>query len=118
MHATSTSSQPITFVPISIISTPPSIISTPSTTIPSVSMEIPTPKNSHPAPIVEILEGTISTTYEMVDFGEDAVVSLGKYFWSRKEKDVIKKGSKRSIHRRDFQARFGSQPNCVEKGLY
>ena len=32
----------------------------------------------------------------MVDFGEDVVVFLGQYFWSRKEREVIKKGTKRS----------------------
>ena len=31
----------------------------------------------------------------MADFGEDAVVFLGKYFWSKKEKAILKKGSKR-----------------------
>ena len=30
----------------------------------------------------------------MADFGEDAVVSLGQYFWSSKEREVIKKGTK------------------------
>ena len=39
-------------------------------------------------------EGTISTSEEMVDFGEDAVVSLGKHFWSRKDKAVVKNGYK------------------------
>ena len=32
----------------------------------------------------------------MEDFGVDAVVSLGKYFWSRKDKAVVKKGAKRT----------------------
>ena len=32
----------------------------------------------------------------MEDFGEDVVVSLEKYFWSRKDKEVIKKGTKRT----------------------
>ena len=32
----------------------------------------------------------------MEDFGEDAVVSLGKYFWSKKDKAILKKGSKRT----------------------
>ena len=45
-------------------------------------------------PLVTVQEGTISTVEEMEDFGEDAVVSLGKYFWSRKEKVVVKKGGK------------------------
>ena len=32
----------------------------------------------------------------MVDYGEDVVVSLGKYFWSKKEKEIIKKRTKRT----------------------
>ena len=46
----------------------------------------------------------------MVDFGEDAVVSLGKYFWSRKEKDVVKKVSKSS---KEGAIKKGSVPNQV-----
>ena len=33
----------------------------------------------------------------MADFGEDAVVSLRKYFWSKKDKAILKKVSKRTI---------------------
>ena len=51
---------------------------------------------TQPEPLVVIHEGTISTPDEMADFGEEVVVSLGQYFWSRKEKVVVKKGSKRS----------------------
>ena len=32
----------------------------------------------------------------MADFGKDVVVSLGKYFWSIKDKAVMKKGTKRT----------------------
>ena len=32
----------------------------------------------------------------MANFGEDAVVSLGKYFWSKKNKAILNKGSKRT----------------------
>ena len=46
----------------------------------------------------------------MADFGEDAVVSLGQYFWSRKEKVVVKKGSKRS---REGTFKQGSVPNQI-----
>ena len=31
----------------------------------------------------------------MADFGEDVVVSMRKYYWSKKEKSVIKRGAKR-----------------------
>ena len=43
-----------------------------------------------------VREGTISTIEEMENFGEDAVVSLGKYFWSRKYKSIVNKGAKRT----------------------
>ena len=72
-------------------------------------MNIPILETFHPTPIVTIHEGTISTTDEMVDFGEDAMVSLGQYFWSRREK-VVKKGSKRSRARTFKQ---GSVPNQI-----
>ena len=32
----------------------------------------------------------------MTYFGEDDFVSLGKYFWSKKDKAVMKKGTKRT----------------------
>ena len=32
----------------------------------------------------------------MADFGEDAVISLGKYFLRKKDKAILKKGSKRT----------------------
>ena len=57
-----------------------------------------------------IPEETISAIDEMVDFSEDAVVSLGKYFWCRKEKVVVKKGSKRS---REGTFKKGSLPNQI-----
>ena len=68
----------------------------PPTTLAPLTMKIPTPKTPQPTPLVTIHEGTISTVDEMADFGEDAVVSLGQYFLSRKERAVIKKGTKRS----------------------
>ena len=46
----------------------------------------------------------------MANFGEDAVVSLGQYFWSRKEKAMDKKGSKRS---REGTFKQGSVPNNI-----
>ena len=33
---------------------------------------------------------------EMTHFGEDVIVSLGKYFWSKKYKTIVKKGAKRT----------------------
>jgi len=42
-------------------------------------MEVPIPETSQLEPLVTIHEGTISTTDEMANFGEDAVVFLGQY---------------------------------------
>ena len=38
----------------------------------------------------------MSSTEEITDFGEDAVVCLGKYYWSKKQKGILKKGSNRT----------------------
>ena len=73
-------------------------------------MKVPIPDPSQPAPLVSVHEGTISTTYEMVDFGEDVVVSLGQYLWSIKKKFVVKKGSKRS---REWTFKQGSVLNQI-----
>ena len=69
--------------PTSILSSLSPIIPTPPITISPISVEIPNPHTSQYEPIVTI-QGVISTTEEMEAFGKDAVVSLGKYFWSRK----------------------------------
>ena len=59
-----------------------------------ISVEIPI-SQYQPDPLVTPQQETISTSEEMADFGEDVVVPLGKYFWSRKYKAVMKKGTKR-----------------------
>ena len=107
---TTSSPQPITSITTSIYLTPASIISTSSTTIPSISMQIVVPKTPHPAPLVTIPERTLSTTEDMVEFGEYVLVSLGQYFWSRKYKVVVRKGSKRS---REGTFKQGSVPNQI-----
>ena len=38
----------------------------------------------------------VSSAEEIADFGEDANVCLGKYYWSKKLKAILKKGSKRT----------------------
>ena len=38
----------------------------------------------------------VSSTEEIAYFGEDGVVCLGKYYWSKKQKAILKKGSKRT----------------------
>ena len=47
-------------------------------------------------PLVNIHQQSISSSEVMADFGEDAVVSFGKYYWSKKYKVVVKRGAKRS----------------------
>ena len=32
----------------------------------------------------------------IADFGEDAVVSMGKYYWSKKDKSMVKRGAKKA----------------------
>ena len=51
---------------------------------------------SQPGPLVTPQQETISTSEEMVDFGEGFVVSMGNYFWSRKGKEAMKKGNKKT----------------------
>ena len=50
---------------------------------------------SQPDPLVTPQQETISASEGMVDFVEDDVVSLGKYFWRKKDKSVMKNGTKR-----------------------
>ena len=51
---------------------------------------------TQPEPSTSPQEEILLDSEEMSDFGEDVVVSLGKYFWSKKEKAIIKKGTKRT----------------------
>ena len=39
-----------------------------------------------------------SSSEVIADFGEDAVVSMGKYYWSKKDKPVVKRGSNKARH--------------------
>ena len=39
-----------------------------------------------------------SSSNVIEDFGEDVVVSMGKYYWSKKDKVVVKRGSKKEIY--------------------
>ena len=81
-------------IPTSISSSLDPLIYTPPIIISPISVEV-TISQYEPEPMVTIHEGTISTIEEMENFGKDTVVSLRKYFWSRKEKVVVKKGAKR-----------------------
>ena len=46
--------------------------------------------------MVSVHQQSISSSEVIIDFGEDAVVSFGKYYWSKKYKAVVKRGAKRS----------------------
>ena len=73
---------------VSIFPTSPMILT-------PISVEIPL-LHSKPDPLVTCQRETISSSEGMADFGEDDVVSLGKYFWSKKDKAIMKKGTKRT----------------------
>ena len=47
--------------------------------------------------LVTIHQQSISSSEVIMDFGEDAVVSFGKYYWSKKDKVVVKRGAMRAI---------------------
>ena len=47
-------------------------------------------------PLVTLQQETLSASEGMEDFGQDVVVSFGKYFWSKKDKAIMKKGTKRT----------------------
>ena len=41
----------------------------------------------------------MNSSSEVIEyFGEDAVVSMGKYYWIKKDKVVVKRGSKKVRH--------------------
>ena len=46
-------------------------------------------------PLVTTQQQTILPPEGMADFGEDVVVFMGKYCWSKKEKSMINIGAKR-----------------------
>ena len=94
--STISSPETSTHIPTSIATSLAPIFPKPPIIISPISVEIPNPQTSQSEPLVIVHEGTISTTKEMADFGEDVVVSLGKCFWSRKDKVVVKKGAKRT----------------------
>ena len=62
--------------------------------IPLLSIPIPLNQNQI-GPLVIVQHQTTSSLEVMAYFGDDAVVSMGKYYWSKKDKAVVKKGAKR-----------------------
>ena len=63
--------------------------------ISSLSIDIPL-NQSQTDSLVIIHQHTISSSKVMAYFGEDVVVSMGKYYWSKKDKAVVKRGAKKA----------------------
>ena len=63
--------------------------------ISSLNTEIPL-SQTETDPLVTTQQQTISPPEGMEYFGEDVVVYIGKYYWSKKDKYVIKRGDKRT----------------------
>ena len=59
-----------------------------------VSIDIPL-NQTQSDPLVSVHQQIISSFEVITDFGEDAVISFGKYYWSKKDKVVVKRGAKR-----------------------
>ena len=47
-------------------------------------------------PLVIVQHQTTSSSELMEYFGEDVVVSMGKYYWRKRDKVVVKRGTKRA----------------------
>ena len=62
--------------------------------IPPLSIDIPL-NQTQTDPLVTIHHQTTSSSEVMAYFGEDDVVSMGKYYWRKKDKVVVKRGAKR-----------------------
>ena len=52
---------------------------------------------SQPMSLVTVSKISTPVVEEIEDFGNDVVVSMGEYFWSKKEKVAVNKGTKRAI---------------------
>ena len=63
--------------------------------IPPLSIEIPLTQ-TQTDPLVTFQHQTTSSSEVMAYFGEDDVVSMGKYYWNKKYKAVVKRGTKRA----------------------
>ena len=62
--------------------------------IPPLNTEIPL-FQTETDPLVTTQQQTISPREGITDFGEDAMVCMGKYYWSKKDKVVMKREVKR-----------------------
>ena len=57
-------------------------------------LSIDIPINQMQTDSLVTIEHEINSSSEVIaDFGEDAVVSMGKYYWSKKDKVVVKRGA-------------------------
>ena len=62
-------------------------------------LKIDIPINQMEIDLLVTIQQEMNSSLEMIaDFGEDAVVSMGKYYWSKKDKVVVKRGSKKARH--------------------
>ena len=61
-------------------------------------LRIDIPINQMKTDSLVTIEHEINSSSEVEEyFGEDAVVSMGKYYWSKIDKAMVLKGSKRAI---------------------
>ena len=71
-------------------------------TFPSIPMDISPlsidiPTNQMQSDSFVTIHHEINSSSEVIeDFGEDVVVSMGKYYWSKKDKAVVKRGAKKA----------------------
>ena len=63
--------------------------------IPPLNTEIPL-SQTEANPLVNTQQQTISPREGIAYFGEDVVVCMGKYYWSKKDKVVFKRGANRT----------------------
>ena len=63
--------------------------------IPPLGIQIPL-KQTQMDPLVTVQHQTTSSSEVMVDFWEDTMVSMGKYYWRKRDKVVLKRGFKRA----------------------
>ena len=60
-------------------------------------LRIDIPINQMETDSLVTIQHEMNSSSEMkADFGEDAVVSMGKYYWSKKDKAVVKRGAKKA----------------------
>ena len=62
-------------------------------------LRIDIPTNQMETDLLVTIQYEMNSSLEVIAyFREDAVVSMGKYYWSKKDKAVVKRGSKKARH--------------------